>query len=146
MGRLNAPALNRMNQVLAQHVADGLLPGAVVLVGAGGEVAHQATLGRLDPAGTQAMPADAIFRIYSMTKPIVSLATLMLADAGRLSLTDPITPSLPQFTDTPVGIVEEDGSLALQRALRPPTVHDLLRHTAGFTYEFLGDSPVQRQY
>ncbi|HVR54729.1 MAG TPA: serine hydrolase domain-containing protein [Pseudorhodoferax sp.] len=146
MARLNAQALNRMNRVLQQHIDAGLLPGAVVLVGAGGEVAHQAALGRLDPAGMQAMPADAIFRIYSMTKPIVSLATLMLAEEGRLSLADPITRYLPQFAETPVGVVEEDGSLALQRALRPPTVHDLLRHTAGFTYEFLGDSPVQRQY
>jgi CubicO group peptidase (beta-lactamase class C family) len=146
MARLNAQALNCMNRVLQQHIDAGLLPGAVVLVGAGGEVAHQAALGRLDPAGMQAMPADAIFRIYSMTKPIVSLATLMLAEEGRLSLADPITRYLPQFAETPVGVVEEDGSLALQRALRPPTVHDLLRHTAGFTYEFLGDSPVQRQY
>ena len=146
MGRLNAQALNRMNQVLQQHMDAGLLPGAVVLVGSGGEAAHQAALGRLDPAGTQAMPADAIFRIYSMTKPIVSLAALMLAEEGRLSLVDHITRYLPQFGETPVGLVEEDGSLALQRALRPPTVHDLLRHTAGFTYEFLGDSPVQRQY
>lgn len=145
MALLNAHALNRMNQVLQQHIDTGLLPGAVVLVGAGGQVAHQAALGRLDPAGSQAMPADAIFRIYSMTKPIVSLAALMLAEQGRLSLTDPITRWLPAFAETPVG-VERGGALVLERALRPPTVHDLLRHTAGFTYEFLGDNAVQRQY
>ncbi|GHC96960.1 serine hydrolase [Pseudorhodoferax aquiterrae] len=145
MARLNAPALTQLNQVLQQHVDAGLLPGAVVLVGQGGQVAHQAALGRLDPAGQQAMPADAIFRIYSMTKPIVSLAALMLAEQGRLSLADPITRWLPQFAETPVG-VERDGALVLERALRPPTVHDLLRHTAGFTYEFLGNSAVQRQY
>ncbi|KQP50073.1 serine hydrolase [Pseudorhodoferax sp. Leaf274] len=142
---MNAHALNRMNQVLQQHVDAGLLPGAVVLVGAGGQVAHRAALGRLDPAGSQAMPDDAIFRIYSMTKPIVSLAALMLAEEGRLSLTDPVTRWLPVFAETPVGM-ERGGALVLERAQRPPTVHDLLRHTAGFTYEFLGNSAVQRQY
>jgi len=145
MALLNALALNHMNQVLQQHIDAGLLPGAVVLVGTGGQVAHRAALGRRDPAGQQAMPADAIFRIYSMTKPIVSLAALMLAEQGRLSLADPITRWLPQFAETPVG-VEQGGQLHLERALRPPTVHDLLRHTAGFTYEFLGNSAVQRQY
>lgn len=145
MALLNARALARMNQALQQHVDAGLLPGAVVLLGAGGQVAHWATLGRLDPAGDQAMPADAIFRIYSMTKPIVSLAALMLAEEGRLSLSDPVSRFLPVFARTQVG-AERGGALVLEPALRPPTVHDLLRHTAGFTYEFLGDSPVQRQY
>lgn len=145
MASLNAHALNHMNTVLQQHVDDGLLPGAVVLLGHAGEVVHEAALGRLDPAAPQPMPRDAIFRIYSMTKPIVSLAALMLAEQGRLSLADPVTRWLPVFAQTPVG-VQDAGGLRLEPALRPPTVHDLLRHTAGFTYEFLGDSAVQRQY
>ncbi|MFT3718582.1 serine hydrolase domain-containing protein [Pseudorhodoferax sp.] len=146
MPLLNAAALNRLNRVLDQHVEAGLLPGAVVLVGAGGQVAHQAACGRLDPAGTRAMPMDAIFRIYSMTKPIVSLAALMLAEQGRLSLADPVARHLPVFADLQVGMPQQGGTLALAPMRRPPTVHDLLRHTAGFTYEFLGDHPVQRQY
>lgn len=145
MANLNAHALARMNQVLQQHIDAGLLPGAVVRVGAGGEVAHSAELGRLDPAGDRAMPADAIFRIYSMTKPIVSLAALMLAEEGRLSLADPVARLLPVFAGTQVG-VERGGTLVLEPALRVATVQDLLRHTAGFTYEFLGGSAVQRQY
>jgi CubicO group peptidase (beta-lactamase class C family) len=143
--RLHPAALRRLTQILQQHIDAGRIPGAVALVAAGGEVQHFEALGRLDPAGSRPMPLDAVFRIYSMTKPIVSLATLMLAEAGRLQLVDPITKYLPAFADTPVG-VEQGGALVLQRQQRPATVHDLLRHTAGFTYEFLGDSAVQRQY
>jgi CubicO group peptidase (beta-lactamase class C family) len=91
------------------------------------------------------MQDDAIFRIYSMTKPLVSLAALMLVEEGRLQLFDPITKYLPEFADLKVGVQEGSG-LRLEPARRQPTVHDLLRHTAGFTYGFLGDSAVQRLY
>jgi CubicO group peptidase (beta-lactamase class C family) len=145
MARLNPAALSRMTQVLQQHIDTGRIPGAVALVAAGGEVQHFEAQGRLDPAGTQAMPQNALFRIYSMTKPIVSLAALMLAEAGQLQLVDPVAQYLPEFADTPVG-VEREGVLLHERQQRPPTVHDLLRHTAGFTYEFVGNGPVHRLY
>lgn len=145
MARLHPAALSRMSQVLQQHIDDGRIPGAVALVAAGGEVQHFEAQGRLDPAGERAMPQDAVFRMYSMTKPIVSLAALMLAEQGRLQLVDPVAQYLPEFGETPVG-VEQGGKLLLERQKRPPTVHDLLRHTAGLTYEFVGNGPVHRQY
>jgi CubicO group peptidase (beta-lactamase class C family) len=80
-----------------------------------------------------------------MTKPLVSLAALMLAEEGRLPLGDPVAKYLPEFASTQVG-VEEGGTLRLQPLRRQPTVHDLLRHTAGLTYGFLGASAVQQQY
>lgn len=145
MARLHAAALSRLSQVLQQHIDAGRIPGAVALVAAGGEVQHFEAQGRLDPAGERAMARDAVFRIYSMTKPIVSLAALMLAEQGRLQLVDPVAHYLPEFGETPVGVAQ-DGKLVLERQQRPPTVHDLLRHTAGFTYEFVGSGPVHRQY
>lgn len=145
MARLHPGALRRLSQVLQQHIDAGRIPGAVALVAAGGEVQHFEAQGRLDPAGDRAMTRDALFRIYSMTKPIVSLAALMLAEQGRLQLVDPVAHYLPEFGATPVGVVQGD-QLVLARQQRPPTVHDLLRHTAGFTYEFVGDGPVHRQY
>ncbi len=145
MARWNRHALARMTDVLQQHIDAGRLPGAVAAVAADGQLDHLVALGRLDPAREAPMGADAIFRIYSMTKPIVSLATLMLAEQGRLQLVDPIAKYLPVFADTPVA-VEADGAVALVPQARPATVHDLLRHTAGFTYEFLGAGTVQRQY
>jgi CubicO group peptidase (beta-lactamase class C family) len=145
MALLNAYALDRMHAVLQQQHEAGRLPGAVVLIGTGGQVAHQRAIGQRDPATAAPMAMDAIFRIYSMTKPIVSLTALMLAEEGRLSLADPITRYLPQFSETAVG-VERNGALVLERALRPPTVQDLLRHTAAFSYGFLGDSAVHKQY
>ncbi|KQP21612.1 serine hydrolase [Pseudorhodoferax sp. Leaf267] len=142
---MNPAALQRLSQVLQQHIDNGRIPGAVALVAAGGEVQHFEALGRRDPASGQAMAPDAVFRIYSMTKPIVSLAALMLAEAGQLQLVDTVAQYLPEFAETPVG-VERDGVLLHERPLRPATVHDLLRHTAGLTYEFVGNGPVHRLY
>lgn len=145
MARLNAKGLARLRAVMQAHIDNGRLPGAIVAVALGGHVEMFEALGRRDAASDAAMPDDAIFRIYSMTKPLVSLAALMLAEEGRLQLVDPISKYLPEFAGQQVG-VEEGGAIRLEPARRQPTVHDLLRHTAGFTYGFLGDSAVQRQY
>jgi CubicO group peptidase (beta-lactamase class C family) len=145
MARLDATAAARMRDVLQDHIDRGRIPGAVAMVSIGGETEFFAALGRQDPAADRAMPADAIFRIYSMTKPIVSLATLMLVEQGRLQLVDPLAKYLPVFAGQHVA-VQEGGVMRFVPARREATVHDLLRHTAGFTYEFLGDSAVQLQY
>jgi CubicO group peptidase (beta-lactamase class C family) len=145
MGTLNREALARLRDTLASHAERGRIPGAIVAVGLGGHVETCAAVGRLDAKTGAPMREDAIFRIYSMTKPVVSLAALMLVEEGKLQLGDPVSAYLPAFARQQVAI-EEGGSVRLQPALRPATVHDLLRHTAGLTYEFLGDSAVQRQY
>lgn len=145
MAALNASGLQRLRSVLQSHVDGGRIPGAVAVVALGGHVECFETVGALDAQAGTPMPADAIFRIYSMTKPMVSLAALMLAEEGQLQLTDPVAAFLPEFGAQQVA-VEEGTGVRLVPACRPATVHDLLRHTAGLTYEFLGESAVQRQY
>jgi CubicO group peptidase (beta-lactamase class C family) len=88
------------------------------------------------------MTKDSIFRIYSMTKPIVSVAVMMLVEQGKLLLGDPVAKHLPEYKRQQVMV--SDPTLAAPK--RPATVQDLLRHTAGLTYEFMGLSAVQRQY
>jgi CubicO group peptidase (beta-lactamase class C family) len=145
MASLNRRGLARLRAVLQSHVDDARIPGAIAVVALGGHVEQLDVLGRQDPATGSAMQDDSIFRIYSMTKPVVSLAALMLAEEGMLQPGDPVAKYLPQFAGQQVG-VEEGGSLRLHPVVRDATVHDLLRHTAGFTYEFLGASQVQQQY
>jgi CubicO group peptidase (beta-lactamase class C family) len=145
MAALDANGLQRLRSVLQSHVDRGRIPGAIAVVALGGHVECFEAVGQLDARAGTPMPADAIFRIYSMTKPLVSLAALMLAEEGRLQLTDAVAAFLPEFGAQQVA-VEEGAGVRLVPACRPATVHDLLRHTAGLTYEFLGDSAVQRQY
>jgi CubicO group peptidase (beta-lactamase class C family) len=145
MGSLNKAGLMRLRSVLQSLVDEGRIPGAVAVIGLGGHVERVEALGRRDPDVAAPMSEDAIFRIYSMTKPIVSLAALMLVEQGRLQLGDPVAMYLPEFANPQVA-VEEKGKVRLVPAQREATVHDLLRHTAGLTYEFLGSSAVQRQY
>lgn len=142
---LDPTALGRLRDVLQADIASDRLPGAVALVARHGRTAWQGAWGRRDPAACDAMRIDTIFRIYSMTKPIVSVAAMMLVEQGRLQLTDPVGRFLAEFASTPVGVARE-GRLESRPADRPMTVHDLLRHTSGLTYEFTGDSPVQRLY
>lgn len=132
-------------QTLQADVDRGRLPGAVVLLARHGRVVLNAGVGTLDPARDLPMTPDAIFRIYSMTKPVVSVATMMLVEQGRLLLGDPVHKHLPAFADQQVA-QRIDGQIQLLPVERPATVQDLLRHTAGLTYEFLGLSHVQRLY
>jgi CubicO group peptidase (beta-lactamase class C family) len=118
------------------------LPGAVLMLSRHGQTAAFESLGLQDPARGIGMQKDSIFRIYSMTKPLVSLGVMMLMEQGKLQLNDAVATHLPEYAGQQV--MGADGQL--QAALQAPTVLDLLRHTAGLTYEFLGLSPVQRQY
>ncbi len=131
----------RLMDVLRREVASGRLPGAVALIARKGQVALFDTVGVQDPSSGAAMRPDSIFRIYSMTKPVVSVAVMMLLERGQLLLSDPVGQHLPEFAHQQVHTAS-----GLVAPTQPATVQDLLRHTAGLTYEFLGDSPVQRQY
>jgi CubicO group peptidase (beta-lactamase class C family) len=145
MASLNRAGLARLRSVLQAHIDEGRIPGGIAVVALGGHVEMFDALGSQDAAAGTPMKDDAIFRIYSMTKPIVSLATLMLAEEGRLQMGDPVSKYLPEFANQQVA-VEEGAAVRLEPARREATVHDLLRHTAGLTYEFLGSNAVQRQY
>lgn len=142
---LSASRLQALMAVLQREVANGRLPGAVAVVARHGKTALFESVGQLNPATGEAMHRDARFRIYSMTKPIVSVAAMMLVEQGRLLLGDAVCRHLPEFAQQQVTVLA-DGTQALEPVRRDATVHDLLRHTAGMTYEFLGASPVQRQY
>ncbi|MFN3494244.1 MAG: serine hydrolase domain-containing protein [Hydrogenophaga sp.] len=135
----------RLMDVLRDEHARGRLPGAVAVLGRRGQLGLLQSLGLRDPAAGDAMATDAIFRIYSMTKPIVSVAVMMQVEQGRVLLTDPVARHLPEFANQQVA-VERNGEVVLQPVANPATVQDLLRHTAGLTYEFLGTAHVQRLY
>ena len=141
---LSAAALSRLSTALKDRVASGHVPGAVALIARHGKIAYHEAFGALVPGGAP-MTTDAIFRIYSMTKPIVSVAVMMLWEEGHLLLSDPIGKYIPAFNDTQVGVIE-DGALTTVPAARGITVQDLLRHTAGLTYEFRGNTPVHKAY
>ena len=101
---LSSSALARLGKVLSGEVATGRLPGAVALIARRGRVALFESFGRRDPANGAPMATDAIFRIYSMTKPIVSVAAMMLWEEGRFLLSDPIGKYLPELADLKVAV------------------------------------------
>ena len=132
-------------QVLQREVDRGRLPGAVALVARHGQVVLHEAVGQQDPKSGTPMALDSIFRIYSMTKPIVSVAVMQLMERGQLLLSDPVAKHLPEFAGVQVGHFEGD-TLHLRAPRRAPTVQDLLSHTSGLTYEILGSAPIQRMY
>ncbi len=136
--------LARLGRVLRGEIERGRVPGAVALIARRGAVAYFESFGQRDPASGAPMAQDTIFRIYSMTKPIVSVAAMMLWEEGRFLLSDPIGKFLPELAAPSVA---RQGSLTdLVPAERPITIQDLLRHTSGLTYEFRGNGPVHKQY
>ena len=143
--KFNARALANLRGTLESHVERGRIPGAIAVIARAGDVEMFECFGKQDPQSDAAMKDDAIFRLYSMTKPIVSLAALMLMEEGALQMNDPLSKFLPEFANRKVAIAE-GGSVKLAPAKREATVHDLLRHTAGLTYAFLGSNPVQKMY
>ncbi|MBK1659180.1 serine hydrolase domain-containing protein, partial [Paracraurococcus ruber] len=139
---LSTQRLQALGARLEERIAAGHLPGAVLMVLRRGRVAWQAAYGRRDPAKPYPMRPDSIFRIYSMTKPMVSVGVMMLVEEGRLLLNDPIGQYLPALARMQVA-TPGGGTVP---AAAPITVQDLLRHTSGLTYEFLGNGPVQQAY
>ncbi len=138
----SSAGIERLRAALNARIAEGHIPGAVALIARHGRIALHEAFGVRDPFARDLMPVDAIFRIYSMTKPLVSVGIMMLWEEGRLLLGDPIARFIPAFGAPRV--MGADGKLVA--AERPITIQDLLRHTSGLTYEFLGDGPVQRAY
>ncbi len=132
-------------QVLNDEIKRQRLPGAVALVARHGKIALFESLGWQDPAAKTPMETDSVFRIYSMTKPITSVAIMMLYERGQLLLTDAVAKFIPEFARQHV-LINSEGNDPTRPVSRLATVHDLLRHTSGLSYEFLGAGPVHRQY
>src|SRR3989440_10786649 len=147
---LSSEQLGRLVTTLRSDSEKGQIPGAVLLVARQGKLALFESVGILDPGTKAPMTKDAIFRIYSMSKPITSVAIMMLVEEGKLALGDPVAKYLPQFAEVKVGVEKPgaDGKPTLE--LVPPrramTVQDLLRHTSGLTYGVFGASLVKTQY
>src|SRR5258705_12675884 len=139
---LSTERLERISQWLRDDSAKGTIPGAVVMIVRNGKVAYFESIGALDPQTKAPMRKDAIFRIYSMSKPITTVAVMMLYEQGKITLDEPIAKYIPAFKDMKVGVETkgEDGKpkLELTDAKKPITVQDLLRHTSGITYGFFG--------
>jgi CubicO group peptidase (beta-lactamase class C family) len=142
---LSAERLARLTTVLQREIDVKRLPGAVALIARHSKIAYCESLGLRDAASGETMREDAIFRIYSMTKPVVSVAVMMLLEEGRLLLSDPLHKVLAQFSDMKVAL-DRGGDIQLVAAERPITIQDLLRHTSGLTYELIGTGPVPKLY
>jgi CubicO group peptidase (beta-lactamase class C family) len=147
---LSGERLDRITQWLKDDIAKGTIPGAVLMIARHGKVAYFESMGVLDPETKAPMRKDAIFRIYSMSKPITSVAVMMLFEQGKLSLDEPIAKYIPAFKDVKVGVESKDADgkrkLELVAANKPITIQDLLRHSSGLTYGFFGDMLVKKAY
>jgi len=142
---LSAVRLQKLSDAFKREVDKGTLPGATLMVARKGQIGWFDAIGRQSPAASLPMAHDTIFRIFSMTKPIVSVGIMMLVEDGHLVLNDPVAKFIPEFAKQKVG-VENRGKLDLVDLKRPMTVQDLLRHTSGITYDHTGNSLVQQLY
>ncbi len=139
---VDAGRLGRIDALMQGYIDRGVYAGIATVVARRGTVVHAGTYGWSDREAGTPTAADTIFRLYSMTKPIVCTALMTLVEEGRLTLVDPVAKHLPAFAS--VKVRTADGSLV--DPIRPMTVGDLLAHTSGLTYHFLGDSPVSKMY
>ncbi|WP_083909713.1 serine hydrolase [Rhodopseudomonas sp. B29] len=139
-----------MTAFFDNEVASGKIPGAVVLIQQHGRTLYEKSFGFRTAARKHPMTPDTIFALHSMTKPITSVAAMMLIDEGKLALTDPVAKYIPAFATTKVGIetVDADGSqlLRLVPADRLITIADLLRHTSEISYEYIGGMQIEQAY
>ena len=142
--------LQRVIDVIKADVDKRIIPGAVVLVARHGKIALFETVGARDPATKVPMTKDTIFRIYSMSKPITSVAAMVLWEDGKFNLAEPVSKYIPQMGGLKVGVEKKDENgkptLDLVPATRDMTIQDLFRHTSGLTYGFFGPGLVKKMY
>ncbi len=148
---MSATRLERIDAAMQKAVDSGELPGAVVFIAREGRLVYARSFGWQDRQKKVPMKNDSIFRLYSMTKPVVSVAAMILVEEGRLGLQEPVAKYIPEFKDMKVGVETRDAQgkpvLDLVDAKRPITVQDLLRHTSGLTYGVLGaQTAVKKMY
>jgi CubicO group peptidase (beta-lactamase class C family) len=142
---LSSVRLQRMSDAFKREIEKGTVPGLTVMLARRGQIGWFDALGKQNPAASAPMAHNSIFRIFSMTKPIVSVGIMMLLEEGQFLLNDPIEKYIPEFSDQKVG-VENNGNLDLVPLTRPITIQDLLRHTSGITYDHTGNGLVQQLY
>lgn len=143
--------LRRITQFFQSEVDKGSIPGIVVVVARNGKVAYRQAIGYQDRENKIPMKVDAMFRIFSMTKPVASVAVMMLAEEGKIDVMAPVTQYLPEFKDVKVGVEKkepgaEKPTLELMAPIRPMTIQDLLRHTSGLVYGPFGNTLIHQEY
>jgi len=149
---MSAERLQRITTIFKKGIEAGDMPGVVIMIARGGKLVYQEALGMQDQATKTPMAMDSIFRIYSMTKPIVSVAAMTLVEEGKLGLHEPISKYIPEFKDMTVGVETFNAatgtlSFATIPAKRQITVQDLLRHTSGLTYGvFVPKTQIGKMY
>jgi CubicO group peptidase (beta-lactamase class C family) len=126
---VSSQRLGKITETFSKEVADKKLPGAVIMVARNGKIILHHAFGQQSPNAPAPMQENSIFRIYSMTKPLMTTGLMLLVEDGKVELTDPVSKFLPAFKD--VRVSTSDGEVA---PARPITIHDLLRHTAGLAY------------
>jgi CubicO group peptidase (beta-lactamase class C family) len=142
-------ALGRIDAFLKREIDGNKIPGAVMLIKRNGETAYFTSVGLRDSGTGATMTPDTLFRIYSMSKPITTVAAMMLVEEGKLLLEDPLSKYIPAFADMKVGMeTKGEGGMTLELvpAKRPITIQDLMRHTSGLTYGFFGEGMVKKAY
>jgi len=139
--------LKKLDAAMAKAVANGEVVGMQTLLARHGKIVTTNTYGKMSAAGAEAMRKDALFRIYSMSKPITGVAMMILFEDGKWALDDPVTRYIPEFKDLKVWKGNEaDGRPMLEPARRPPTMRELMSHTAGFGYGLSDAHPVDRMF
>ena len=146
----NPQKLARIGEFFRDQIANGKIPGAVLLIEQHGKPVYHEWFGVQDVVSKRPMSDDTIFRLFSMTKPITSVAAMMLIDEGKLKLDDPVAKYIPSFAKVRVGVEKkaDNGEKVLDSVPlnRPITILDLMTQTSGITYGFYGDSMVRKAY
>jgi CubicO group peptidase (beta-lactamase class C family) len=138
--------LQRLDDYLASVVASGKVAGMTALLARHGKVVGFRTWGKANLATGAPMAKDEIFRIYSMSKPITGVAMMILFEEGKWKLDDPVTKFVPEFKDLKVLTQDPSGNVTLQPMRRPPTMREIMSHTAGFGYGLTDSNPVDRMF
>jgi CubicO group peptidase (beta-lactamase class C family) len=143
---LSSTRLGRIGSVMQAYVEQGKYAGIVTMIARRGQIAHFECFGMMDVEAGAPMQSDTIFRIYSMTKPITSVAVMMLYEEGQFQLNDPVSKFIPEFQNTKVFVNRTELGLELADPEREMTIRDLLTHTSGLSYGSDQDSPVDALY
>ena len=147
---MSSQRLDKINTAMQAEIDSKRLPGAVVMVARKGKLVYSKAFGSLNNTALAPMQADSVFRIYSMTKPMASVALMMLVEDGKVQLTDPVSKYLPSFKTPMVSVAALEQpyngvAFKLVPANKEPSIHDLLRHTSGLAYGELTKNTLVKQ-
>jgi len=138
--------LSQISEAFQKDIDNDMVPGAVALIARRGKIVYLKTFGMQDTGKKTPMAEDSIFRIASMTKPVTSVAALILHEQGKLHIDDPVSKYLPEFRNMKVGIEERGDIVRTEPLKREMTIKDLLMHTSGLSYGIFVSSPIRKMY